>query len=113
MATTDKLTELDDSALAGLVRRLVEIYHPLRLYLFGSRARGDWGPDSDYDLLIVLPGGEQGTEEQQRRAFSAEWETEVWSDVIVMSDDEFHFRLGARASLPSTAVREGRVLYAA
>jgi len=25
-----------------------------QIYLFGSRSRGDWRPDSDYDLLIVL-----------------------------------------------------------
>ena len=29
----------------------------LRIYLFGSRARGDDGPDSDYDLLVVVPDG--------------------------------------------------------
>lgn len=26
----------------------------LEIYLFGSRARDDWRPDSDYDILIVL-----------------------------------------------------------
>lgn len=25
------------------------------LYLFGSRARGDWRPDSDFDLLVIVP----------------------------------------------------------
>ena len=54
MATTDQLTQLDDPALAEFVRRLVEIYHPLRIYLFGSRARGDARPDSDFDLAVFL-----------------------------------------------------------
>ena len=113
MATTEKPATIEDPALAELVRRLVEIYHPLRIYLFGSRARGDWGPDSDYDLMIVLPGAGQGSDEQLLEAIDAEWNTRAWSDVIVMSDDEFQFRLGSRASLPSTVVGEGHVLYVA
>ena len=25
------------------------------LYLFGSRVRGDWRPDSDFDILVIVP----------------------------------------------------------
>ena len=45
----------DDPVLTEVVRRLAEVYHPLRIYLFGSAARGDAGPDSDYDLMAILP----------------------------------------------------------
>jgi predicted nucleotidyltransferase len=38
-----------------LLRRLEAAYEPERVYLLGSRARGDAGPDSDYDLLLVVP----------------------------------------------------------
>ena len=37
-----------------ITRRLVEYYHPERIYLFGSAARGDSGPDSDLDVLIEI-----------------------------------------------------------
>ncbi|HOF86504.1 MAG TPA: nucleotidyltransferase domain-containing protein [Armatimonadota bacterium] len=42
-------------AINIMVERIVEQFHPLRITLFGSRARGDAGPDSDVDLLVVLP----------------------------------------------------------
>ncbi len=29
------------------------------LYLFGSRARGDWRPDSDFDVLVIVPERQQ------------------------------------------------------
>jgi hypothetical protein len=45
----------EDPALDEIVRRLVASYQPLEVYLFGSKARGDSGPDSDYDLLVVVP----------------------------------------------------------
>ena len=43
-----------DEAIAELTRRLVESYSPVRIYLFGSVARGDDGPESDLDFLVVI-----------------------------------------------------------
>jgi len=39
--------------LQEVVRRLVVKANAKVVILFGSRARGDWGPWSDYDLLII------------------------------------------------------------
>lgn len=47
----------DPALLDELVRRTVEAVHPLRIILFGSAARGTMGPDSDLDVLIVMPDG--------------------------------------------------------
>jgi len=41
--------------LERLVRRIVEAVRPLRIILFGSAARGEAGPDSDVDILVVMP----------------------------------------------------------
>ena len=43
----------DSSALQEVVRRLVDAIDPDRIILFGSRARGDARPDSDFDLLLI------------------------------------------------------------
>jgi predicted nucleotidyltransferase len=40
-----------------LVKRIVEEVHPLRIILFGSAARGEVGPNSDIDVLVVMPEG--------------------------------------------------------
>ena len=42
-------------AIAEITRRLVDYYHPARIYLFGSAACRDGGPDSDLDFCMVLP----------------------------------------------------------
>ena len=42
---------------AELVRRIVGVAKPLRIRLFGSAARGDMRPDSDLDVLVVMPEG--------------------------------------------------------
>ncbi|MCZ7573954.1 MAG: nucleotidyltransferase domain-containing protein [Ardenticatenaceae bacterium] len=46
-------TELLDE----VVRRIVESVHPRRIILFGSAARGQMGPNSDLDILGVMPDG--------------------------------------------------------
>ncbi|MDO9709631.1 nucleotidyltransferase family protein [Paracraurococcus lichenis] len=38
----------------SLLRQIVATYNPRRVILFGSHARGEAGPDSDLDLLVVL-----------------------------------------------------------
>jgi len=48
-----------DATLAEIVRRLVEAYQPAKVYLFGSKARGDAGPDSDYDIMVVVPSSDK------------------------------------------------------
>jgi len=44
----------DPAILDELVRRVVESVQPLRIILFGSAARGEMGPHSDLDTLIVV-----------------------------------------------------------
>lgn len=46
-----------DPLVQALVDRVVEVADPIRVILFGSRAAGTARPDSDIDLLVVLPDG--------------------------------------------------------
>jgi uncharacterized protein len=46
----------DPVILADIVRRIVEAASPEKIILFGSAARGEMGPDSDYDLLVIKGG---------------------------------------------------------
>jgi uncharacterized protein len=99
----------EDAALAEVVRRLVEAYRPGQVYLFGSKARGDAGPDSDYDLLLVVPDDAPAERRASRLAYDALWGTGVAADVLVCSHSYFERRRSLRASLPGTVLREGRL----
>jgi predicted nucleotidyltransferase len=57
MSTTTTTSEPSDAALDRLVRHVVEVMHPLQVWLFGSRAEGRARSTSDYDLLVVMPDG--------------------------------------------------------
>ncbi len=50
------MSAVSDPVLGEVVRRLVEAYNPERIYLFGSVARGESGPDSDCDIMVCPAG---------------------------------------------------------
>jgi len=47
---------LSQEVLQEIIRRIVEVAQPERIILFGSAARGEIGPNSDVDLLVVKSG---------------------------------------------------------
>lgn len=104
---------MSDQILAEVVRRLVAAYQPERIYLFGSMARGDAGPDSDYDLLVVVPDDAAPELRDGKRAYEVLWGTRTAADVIVWEKSRFDRRAHVVSSLPATVMREGKLLYAA
>ena len=103
----------DSPVLMEAVKRLLRACAPTRIYLFGSAARGDAGPDSDLDFLLVIPKTAPITNAEFDRAYRALRGTGIAADVILIGESEFNRRLHLKASFPSTVVREGRLLYAA
>ena len=65
------------ATLNDIVSRLVEAYDPERIYLFGSHARGEAGPDSDYDLLVIVrddaPPEQRGVDWRTRSSEEPAW----------------------------------------
>jgi len=112
-ATNFKTPTVDDPALAEAVRRLVAAYQPERVYLFGSVARGDAGPDSDYDLLVVVPDDAAPKRRRSRLAYEALHGTGAAADVLVCTMSYFEDRRSLKASLPGTVLREGQLLHGA
>jgi predicted nucleotidyltransferase len=107
------LTEEDLNALTPIVERLIEAYQPERIYLFGSKARGDSGPDSDFDLMVVVPDDAPPARKRSRLAYDVLRGTGTAADVLVWTRSAFESRLHLVASLPATVIREGKLLHAA
>ena len=102
---------VNDPILGQVVSRLVETYHPQYIYLFGSVARGEAGPDSDYDLMVVVADDAPPSLLRSRAGYRASRDLGVARDVFVVRSADFERQLHLRASFPSTVVREGKRLY--
>jgi uncharacterized protein len=98
---------------ATFVDRLIDAYLPERVYLFGSMARGDVGPDSDYDLLLVVPDDAPPERQRSRLAYQTLRGTGVAADILVLTRSRFETRARVATSLPATVLREGKLLHAA
>ena len=94
-----------------MVRRIVARFDPERIILFGSAARGEAGPDSDVDLLVVMrvQGLKRQNQLEIRRVLRG-IRTPV--DIVVSTPEEFDWRQEIVGTIEYPAVKEGRVLYA-
>ena len=102
-----------DPILKEMVRRLAIQLRPDRIYLFGSRARGDAGPDSDYDLLVVVASSDRPGYKRDQEAFRILKGLGVAKDVIVLTRDEFERKSNVVCSLAATVLREGQLIHVA
>ena len=100
-----------DPKLLEMLERLKKHLSPEKIYLFGSRARGESDADSDYDLLIVVGYSDLPQYKRNQQAFSLLRGVGVSKDVIVLTRAEFDKKRGVVSSLPATVEREGILLY--
>ena len=99
--------------LDEVVRRLVDTFHPERIYLFGSHAWGTPGPDSDVDLMVVVRDSDESPARRDARGHLALWDIGVAKDIMVKTHEEFERFVDAPAALENQIAREGKLLYAA
>lgn len=94
-----------------MVNRIVRQFSPDKIILFGSFARGNTHPDSDVDLLVVMPV----TGSKRKKAVKigvALHDIPISKDVIVVTPEEFEWRKDIVGTIEWPAFREGKILYA-
>jgi predicted nucleotidyltransferase len=110
MAVKTRTSEETRAIIEEMVRRIVREFHPERIIVYGSHARGDAGPHSDVDLLIVM----RDAAPKRRRT------VEIYrllagiglpKDVIVVTPEEVERFRDVPGSIIRPALREGQVLY--
>ena len=96
--------------LPEITRRILNVSQPEKIILFGSFARGDFNPDSDLDLLVILDGVETPRAESTRlrRALRGIL-TPV--DIIVATPQQVERHRNTIGYIYRTALSEGRVIY--
>jgi predicted nucleotidyltransferase len=95
-----------DPLVEEIVEKIAAAFHPARVVLFGSRARGEAGPESDVDLLVVYDGPQSRREVEIgiRRLFTPQTFS---MDLIVLSSDEFQRQKRVISTIGHIADREG------
>jgi predicted nucleotidyltransferase len=110
--TKDPFALNSQPALRTLVDRIVRLVRPLRILVFGSAARGDMGPDSDIDLLVIMPAGAHRRRTAQR-IYTEIQGVGVPFDVVVATADDIEKHKQNVGLIYYAILREGREVYAA
>jgi predicted nucleotidyltransferase len=102
---------VDEHLLQEITRRLVELFHPEQVILFGSYAWGTPTAGSDVDVMVIVT--ESNLSDYQRALLARRCLSglDIAKDVIVRTRAEFDFLRDVRASLEYKIARQGRVLY--
>jgi predicted nucleotidyltransferase len=100
------------AVLKEIIRRIVRVAHPDRIILFGSAARGEMGPNSDLDLLVVKRGKFDRGRLAERIYLSLHGAGAA-VDVIIATPQEVERYRQTHCLVIAPALAEGRVVYAA
>jgi uncharacterized protein len=102
---------IERKEIQQMVQRIVSGFRPEKIILFGSHARGDAGPDSDVDLLVVMPV-EGSKREKAVEIGVALHDIRLPKDIIVTTPEAFESRKEIAGTIERPAARQGKVLYA-
>ena len=97
-------------AIGTMVARIIEQFDPERIILFGSHARGDAGPDSDVDLLVVM-AVEGSRREKAIEIGVALDDILVPKDIVVVTPESFERRKNIVGTIEWPAAHEGELLH--
>jgi len=105
-------TVIDKRTLDRLVARIVECVQPRRIILFGSAARGQMGPHSDVDLLVVMEDGVHRRKTAQRLYLALKG-LGIAKDIVVVTESDVRQFADEPSLVIHPALKEGRELYRA
>ena len=102
---------INEDLLKEVTRRLVELFHPEQIILFGSQAWGTPTTSSDMDLMVIVTQSNLSVYERAVMGHRCLGGLEIAKDVVVKTRAEFDFFRNVRASLEHRIAHQGKVLY--
>ena len=104
--------KVDTTPISKLIELIKDEFNPVSIWLFGSRARGTWNNESDWDLLVVVP--DQTSEEiieDPLLACRLRRSSKVHADIIACKQSDFRNGSETLNTLSYEAFHNGILIY--
>lgn len=105
---------IKDAKIREIIFKIVEKisngYHPDKIILFGSYAKGNSGRDSDIDLLVVKDS-DRRRDERDREIRKLLWEIKFPLDIFVSTPAEIEKFGNLKGSFVNEIFKNGEVIY--
>jgi len=92
--------------------RLIKVYDPMAIYIFGSYAWGHPDDESDLDLLVVIDESDERSHRRTIAGYKALAGMGISKDLMVYTKSEFDERIGDLTTLVHKVIKDGKILYA-
>jgi len=103
---------VDTKVIDDLVQKIVKSVQPQKIFLFGSTARGQMGPDSDIDVMVVMPDGThclKTTQHLYQQLFGFGYPVDILVTTPAVLEQHRH----NKGLIYRNVLTEGREIYAA
>jgi len=101
-----------EAIIEEVKRRLIEVYNPVAIYVFGSYAWGTPTEESDLDLLIIVDESDEKSYKRPVAGYYALRELDVAKDLIVKTKQEFETSANNVTTLSYKIKKDGELIYA-
>jgi predicted nucleotidyltransferase len=101
---------VSEETLNEITRRIVNGFHPDKIILFGSQARGTADKHSDVDILVISPV-EGDRFDLILDMYKSLKGMLLARDIVVLEPDEFELDRQIPGTIARPAWKEGRILY--
>lgn len=105
------MQNVSEKLLREATRRLIAEFKPEQIILFGPHAWGSPGPDSDLDLLVIIPESQEAPAARATRAYRSLRGLKAPADILVKTRAEMERFASVPASLENRILHDGRKLY--
>ncbi|QGP94138.1 Nucleotidyltransferase domain protein (plasmid) [Neomoorella glycerini] len=102
---------MNEKIVYSMVKRIQEKFSPEKIIVFGSWARGEAGPDSDVDILVIMDCTREQKREIQAAIRKELREFRVPKDIVIASPEDINKYKDAWWTVYHPALAEGKVLY--
>jgi len=102
--------KLSAETLQEIIKRITDVAHPDRIIMFGSSARGEMGPNSDVDLLVIK-GGDFSYHKLLGDIYMNLHGVEEAVDVVLVTPEQVEKYKDTHCLVIAPALKEGREVY--